>query len=204
MPAQRTQTPTPSSSCNKCRIRHRRIVYSLLYRGNGHLCCGYPLRHRENLLLAYHAWSRIRANTQGGALTLNAISGIGMLAVGTLGFPYIGALQAGNQIDAITENEAIIAQAPSLKDGNFTTSKSIYEVIKYDAVDDGLLATRLSEDIQDQKVLESVNGEIKKAKAASAQGALADMTVFPIIMLVSYLVLMFYFKNRGGYKPIEL
>ena len=141
---------------------------------------------------------------KGGALTLNAISGIGMLAVGTLGFPYIGALQAGNQIDAITENEAIIAQAPSLKDGNFTTSKSIYEVIKYDAVDDGLLATRLSEDIQDQKILESVNGEIKKAKAASAQGALADMTVFPIIMLVSYLVLMFYFKNRGGYKPIEL
>ena len=66
---------------------------------------------------------------KGGALTLNAISGIGMLAVGTLGFPYIGALQSGNQIDAITENESIIAQAPSLKDGNFTTSKSIYEVI---------------------------------------------------------------------------
>ena len=30
---------------------------------------------------------------KGGALTLNAISGIGMIAVGILGFPFIGALQ---------------------------------------------------------------------------------------------------------------
>ena len=30
---------------------------------------------------------------KGGALTLNAISGIGMIAVGVLGFPFIGALQ---------------------------------------------------------------------------------------------------------------
>jgi hypothetical protein len=97
-----------------------------------------------------------------------------------------------------------VAQAPSLKDGNFTTSKTIYEVIKYDSVDEGLLAARLSEDIQDQEALDSINGEIKKVKAASAQGALADMTIFPIIMLVCYLVLMFHFKNRGGYKPVEL
>ena len=38
---------------------------------------------------------------RGGALTLNAISGIGMLAVGTLGFPYIGALQADKEIQEV-------------------------------------------------------------------------------------------------------
>jgi MFS family permease len=141
---------------------------------------------------------------KGGALTLNAISGIGMLAVGTLGFPYIGALQAGKQIEAISHNEAIVAQAPSLKDGNFTTSKSIYEVIKYDAVDETLLAARLSDDIKDQEKLDAINGEIKSVKDASAQGALADMTTFPIIMLIAYLILMFHFKSKGGYKPVEL
>lgn len=141
---------------------------------------------------------------KGGALTLNAISGIGMLAVGTLGFPYIGALQDGKQIEAISGNEAIVAQAPSLKDGNFTTSKSIYEVIKYDAVDDAALNARLSQDIQDPERLESINAEIKKVRGGSAQGALADMAFFPIIMLVAYLVLLFHFKNKGGYKPIEL
>jgi MFS family permease len=141
---------------------------------------------------------------KGGALTLNAISGIGMLAVGTLGFPYIGALQAGKQIEAISQNETIVAEAPSLKDGNFTTSKSIYEVIKYDAVDEALLASRLNNDIKDQQKLDKINGEIKSVKEASAQGALADMATFPIIMLIAYLILMIYFKNKGGYKPVEI
>jgi len=141
---------------------------------------------------------------KGGALTLNAISGIGMLAVGTLGFPYIGALQDGKQIESITGNDAIVAQAPSLKDGNFTTSKSIYEVIKYDAVDDVALTARLSQDIQDPEKLKSINEEISKARGGSAQGALADMAIFPVIMLVAYLILLFHFKNKGGYKPIEL
>ena len=45
---------------------------------------------------------------RGGALTLNAIGGIGMLAVGTLGFPYIGALQANREIQAIAASDAML------------------------------------------------------------------------------------------------
>ena len=141
---------------------------------------------------------------KGGALTLNAISGIGMLAVGTLGFPYIGALQDGKQIESITENEAIVAKAPSLKQGDFTTSKSIYEVIKYDALDEATLAERLNEDIKDPETLKSIKEDISEVRGASAQGALADMAIFPLIMLVAYLLMIFHFKNKGGYKPIEL
>ena len=62
----------------------------------------------------------------------------------------------------------------------------------------------LSDDIKDQEKLDAINGEIKSVKDASAQGALADMTTFPIIMLIAYLILMFHFKNKGGYKPVEL
>ena len=141
---------------------------------------------------------------KGGALTLNAISGIGMLAVGTLGFPYIGALQDGKEIESITENEAIVAKAPSLKQGDFTTSKSIYEVIKYDALDEATLAERLNEDIKDPETLKSIKEDISEVRGASAQGALADMAIFPLIMLVAYLLMIFHFKNKGGYKPIEL
>ena len=43
---------------------------------------------------------------RGGALTLNALGGIGMLAVGVLGFPYIGTLQADKKIDAIAATPA--------------------------------------------------------------------------------------------------
>ena len=36
------------------------------------------------------------------------------------------------------------------------------------------------------------------------QKALASMTIFPLIMLVSYIVIWFYFKSKGGYKPVSL
>ena len=59
-------------------------------------------------------------------------------------------------------------------------------------------------DIKDKEKLDAINGEIKSVKDASAQGALADMATFPIIMLIAYLILLFHFKNKGGYKPVEL
>src|SRR5205814_1349948 len=53
---------------------------------------------------------------KGGALTLNAISGIGMLAVGTLGFPYIGTLQADKSIHAVAQSPEAKA-VPGLVEG---------------------------------------------------------------------------------------
>ena len=41
-------------------------------------------------------------------------------------------------------------------------------------------------------------------RAQSRQGALANMTIFPLIMLVGYVLLILYFKSKGGYKPVEL
>src|SRR5213078_4199604 len=49
---------------------------------------------------------------KGGALTLNAISGIGMLAVGTLGTTYIGTLQSNKEIAAIERSAEIKKEAP--------------------------------------------------------------------------------------------
>ena len=42
---------------------------------------------------------------KGGALTLNAVSGIGMLAVGVLGFPYIGKLKSDVEIKEVVALE---------------------------------------------------------------------------------------------------
>jgi hypothetical protein len=36
------------------------------------------------------------------------------------------------------------------------------------------------------------------------QHALASVTIFPGIMLVTYLGLIFWFKSRGGYRPVNL
>ena len=34
--------------------------------------------------------------------------------------------------------------------------------------------------------------------------ALRYIVIFPLIMLVSYILLMVYFKSKGGYKPVLL
>jgi len=138
---------------------------------------------------------------RGGALTLNAISGIGMLTVGTLGFPYIGALQADKEVEALQGNTAIVQQLPNLvKDGQLTVTeqKSIYEVINYTAISDEKLQAEVATlPAGDQ---EAVTKEIASVRKASNQGALANMTVFPIIMLVCYVLLILYFQSKGGYQ----
>jgi len=141
---------------------------------------------------------------KGGALTLNAISGIGMLACGTLGFPYIGAMQAQRQIAAVVESD-VAQEVPGLVDDGQLTAvaeKSIYEIINYSTVDEDKLNTSL--DGLDETRRDSVAAEITKLRDRSNQGALANMAVFPTIMLIGYLGLIFYFKSLGGYRAQEL
>lgn len=141
---------------------------------------------------------------KGGALTLNAISGIGMLAVGTLGFPYIGALQANKQIEAIAATEAAQSVPGLVAEGNLTTlaDRSIYEIIKYEAVDDDALSAAVAT-LPEEEAAKAAK-EIGNARAKSNQGALASMAVFPAIMLIGYLLIIFYFKSKGGYKPVHI
>ncbi len=142
---------------------------------------------------------------KGGALTLNAISGVGMLAVGTLGFPYIGALQVAKENSALLASEEIHQAIPGLvEDGQLTVleDRKIYEVIKYQAIsNDGLdeLIGVLPDDQQEQ-----VAEEVQSIRGMSSQGALANMTIFPMIMLVGYILLIIYFASTGGYKPVDL
>ncbi|MBI3411228.1 MAG: MFS transporter [Planctomycetes bacterium] len=142
---------------------------------------------------------------KGGALTLNAISGIGMLAVGTLGFPFIGALQADKNIAAVLAHPEVTKDIPSLvKDGKLTVveDRSVYEIIHYKAIDDRALKSKLEEVPVAQR--QDLETKITDIRGASTQGALATMAIFPAIMLAGYLILIMYFKAKGGYKPVEL
>ncbi len=141
---------------------------------------------------------------KGGALTLNAISGIGMLAVGTLGFPYIGALQAEQQIRALEESEVAQKVPGLIVDGKLqaVTKKVIYEIISYTIVDQEKLkqivqqAAAADPQLDAEKVLAELDAVIQR----SNQAALGRMAMFPGIMLVGYLILILYFRAQGGYK----
>jgi MFS family permease len=139
---------------------------------------------------------------RGGALTLNALGGIGMLAVGTLGATFIGALQADKKIDAVAATPAAkevqgLVVGDSLSE-KVLEKKSVYEIIHYKNVDDKALAVE-TKDLPKEK-----QDQIKAAADGSAQKALLNMAMFPGFMLVMYLILIAYFKSRGGYRPVQI
>ena len=49
-----------------------------------------------------------------------------------------------------------------------------------------------------------MNTTIQETIGRSKQSALRNMALFPAGMLVGYLILIGYFKSRGGYRAVEL
>lgn len=143
---------------------------------------------------------------KGGALTLNALAGIGMLAVGVLGFPFIGVLQSENAVDAVKNNTELVSQVPAIsEDGELTVAvnkEAYYGVLPYQTIDDEKVATVL-ETVPEANRAE-VSAQLASTRGASKQGALADMAIFPAIMLVAYILMFFYFKGKGGYAAQHL
>ncbi len=124
---------------------------------------------------------------RGGALTLNAMGGIGMLAVGILGAPFLGYMQESSttqQLRAV--NPALYQQVIVKKE---------YLLGAYEAVNPEKKAA-----ITDEKS----QTEIKSAETAGKFSALGKMALFPAFTLVCYVGLFLYFKSKGGYKPVVL
>ena len=64
----------------------------------------------------------------------------------------------------------------------------------YYAIDPGKAAVTSKED----------QATIENAKTASQFSALGKMAIFPAIMLGGYLILIVYFRSRGGYKAVHI
>lgn len=124
---------------------------------------------------------------KGGALTLNAMGGIGMLAVGILGTPFLGYMQETSttqQLRAV--NPALYEQVTVKKD---------YLLGEYEAVDPAKSAA-----LTDTKA----QADLQAAVTAGKFSALGKMAMFPVFTFACYLALVFYFKSRGGYKAVQL
>ena len=124
---------------------------------------------------------------KGGALTLNAISGIGMIAVGILGAPFIGYLQES------TTTGYLKADAPLVHEQ--VVKQQSYILGEYDSVD------------PEKKAALTVEADVQAVAEATGKGqfaALGKMAMFPTFMLLCYLALIGYFKSQGGYKAVEI
>lgn len=123
---------------------------------------------------------------KGGALSLNAMGGVGMLGVGVVGAQFMGLFQDQTvEKNLLQEQPAIHAKVVDEKEGVFGTYKAVSPE----------KAAVLNEDES------TALSEIEKA---APQATLRTTAIFPVIMLVCYLVIIFYFRGKGGYKPVEI
>jgi len=127
---------------------------------------------------------------KGGALTMNTIGGIGMLAVGILGFPFIGYLKETNTMSNLQANAPAIVEKVG--------EKKTYLLGDYKAVSPAKAEAFAKEATDADK------SSLAKANEAGQFGALGKMAFFPAFMLACYLGIFFYFRSRGGYKAISL
>jgi hypothetical protein len=110
-----------------------------------------------------------------------------MLAVGILGGPVIGKMTE----DSI---KASVEASTSEETYKSISNDSTYFLGDYTAVDAEKVAA----------LPEKEQGEVKESIQNGKQGSLASVAIFPVFMLACYLALIFYFKGKGGYKPVEI
>ena len=124
---------------------------------------------------------------KGGALTLNGVSAVGVLGLGILGSPLMGIfLDGGIDKDLKRENPELHARV------NGEPRSTIFG-----------MAPSL-----DPKKVDALEGEknatVEKIVNRNKKAAFMRQAVLPAFMLLCYLILFFYFKSRGGYKPVDI
>ena len=124
---------------------------------------------------------------KGGALTLNGVSAVGVLFLGVLGSPFIGAQQDSDMHHRLSAaNPALMAKV----EGPAT---------------DGFFGKSYSLDQEKIKALpEAEKQQLDALQAESKRGAFAKIAVLPAFMLLLYLGMFLYFRSRGGYKPVAI
>ncbi len=128
---------------------------------------------------------------KGGALTLNATGGVGMLGVGVVGAVFLGAIQDSSIDKGIA---AYDQKSGTALYSTYVTQEKTSVFGAYKAVDQAKLDAAPDQD----------KAAIGEAIAVSKKDALRRVAVFPLLMFVSYLAIFLYFRSKGGYKPVDL
>ena len=128
---------------------------------------------------------------KGGALTLNGISGVGMLGIGIVGAVFLGNIQDKSIDKGVAAYDK--EHGTSLHTTYVTQEKSgIFGSYKALGLEELANASE-----EDANTIQTIQDGAKKQ-------ALSTVAIFPVIMLICYIGLILYFRSKGGYKPVEL
>ena len=132
---------------------------------------------------------------KGGALMLNAIAGVGMLSVGVLGSPMIGAVQDQ------TLHQTLQAEAPELHKQLIVAKPGMFGLSH--VLDKEKLQQLEAQAESDEQAAEMLE-KLQQLRIRARQATLAKIATLPAVMFVCYLLLIFYFRAKGGYRPQTL
>ena len=162
---------------------------------------------------------------KGGAITIGALGGIGMISAGLLGTPGIGFKQDFNASANLKENAPEVyerykagsensflgfsvvgldgSKTAVLKDDGKELARAV-EIMKADGK-----PVKSTEDLsawwdEAQKTATTDKAPVEAAGLYGGRRALKLTSFVPATMAVIYLLLILYFKARGGYKPVHV
>lgn len=124
---------------------------------------------------------------KGGALTLNAMGGMGMIAVGVLGSPLLGVIQ-----DKYFD-QRLAAGHPAIHQSVAGAAESKFG-LAYRPLDKQKIAA----------LPPAEKSAVEKIRNENNQATLSKLAVLPAIMGACYLGLILFYRRRGGYRPVEL
>jgi MFS family permease len=128
---------------------------------------------------------------KGGALTLNIAGGVGMIGAGVIGAVILGFVQ-DKTID--TKLQSYDNQNHTALHSAYVTDQKTSIFGKYEAID---LSKLSKAPVAEKQTVVTVQENAKKE-------ALKTVALFPVLMLICYVLLMLYFKSKGGYKAVAL
>ncbi len=125
---------------------------------------------------------------KGGALTLNGVSAVGVLGMGILGTPIMGGLQD------IGIDRDLREKYPAIHEVIVSEKRTVPFLGDVPGFDEDRVAALSAEDRE----------KVRQARYPHKKAAFLQVAVLPTFMLVCYLILFFYFRAKGGYRPVEL
>ena len=132
-----------------------------------------------------------------GAVAISIMGGIGMLSAGLVGSPGLGYAKDRFAGEALTEKNAALFEEYKARE----PSKFLFFAASYglDGRKFAEVQGHLTEDggTEKDKIIQeaSITGDRKTLQADS---------FIPATMAVIYLLILFYFKSIGGYKPLAI
>jgi MFS family permease len=133
---------------------------------------------------------------KGGAITIGAMGGIGMLSAGLLGGPGIGYNQDYYASKDLKE------KAPAVYDEYKSPTKNHFLVFPEIQGLDGSKVGAVRAKAPDARTTEE--SQVHEADLHGGRMALQVTAAIPATMAVLYLLLILYFKAKGGYKQVHI